>query len=148
MDDPYGKNAESTPPKTVMVSTQSKDHIQDERKTSRPPTTSTLTTDTAVNPVSVENSVELESRPPVPRQSVPSSRIAVKVPRSQRRGLFARATILAEIRDPYQYSYKTKWFIVFLVAYAAAAAPLGSAIFFRMSRLFHVGKKVLWLIER
>ena len=59
-------------------------------------------------------------------------RVAVKVPRSKRRGLFGTLTILAEVEDPKGYSRKVKWFITFIVAFAAAAAPLGSAIFFRM----------------
>jgi hypothetical protein len=64
-------------------------------------------------------------------QSGPIRPVAIPVPKSQRRGFFAKLAILAEIEDPYQYPTKTKWFIVFLAAYLAAAAPLGSAIFFR-----------------
>lgn len=55
----------------------------------------------------------------------------VTVPRSQRRGLFGRFTVLAEVENPKHYSRSTKWFITFVVAVAGAAAPLGSAIFFR-----------------
>ena len=57
--------------------------------------------------------------------------VAVKVPRSQRRGLFGKFTILAEVEEPKHYPRRTKWFITFVVAMAAMAAPLGSAIFFR-----------------
>ena len=56
---------------------------------------------------------------------------AVKVIRSQRRGLLSRFAILAEVEQPVHYSRKSKWFITFVVAAAAIAAPLGSAIFFR-----------------
>ena len=56
----------------------------------------------------------------------------VKVPRSKRRGLFGRFTIIAEVEEPKRYPRKTKWFITFVVAMAAMAAPLGSAIIFRM----------------
>ena len=56
----------------------------------------------------------------------------VKVPRSQRRGLLSRFAILAEVEQPVHYSRNSKWFITFVVAAAAIAAPLGSAIFFRM----------------
>lgn len=56
----------------------------------------------------------------------------VKVPRSQRRGLFARLTILAEVEDPKHYSQRVKWYITFVIALAAVAAPLGSTIIFRM----------------
>lgn len=57
----------------------------------------------------------------------------IKVPRSKRRGLFGRFTILAEVEEPKDYSNKTKWFITFIVALAALAAPLGSTIIFRES---------------
>ena len=57
---------------------------------------------------------------------------AVKIPRSQRRGLLARFAILAEVDEPKHYSRPSKWFITFVVALAAVAAPIGSAIFFRM----------------
>lgn len=53
------------------------------------------------------------------------------VPRSKRRGLFGQFTLLAEVENPKTYPRKTKWFITFVVAVAAAAAPLGSSIFFR-----------------
>jgi hypothetical protein len=55
----------------------------------------------------------------------------VKVPRSQRRGLFARFAIVAEVTEPYDYPDRTKWFIVFVIGLAAAAAPVGSAIILR-----------------
>ncbi|KAM0798907.1 MFS transporter [Usnea florida] len=54
----------------------------------------------------------------------------VKVPRSNRRGLFGRFAILAEVEEPKQYSRTTKWYITFVVALAAVAAPLGSTIIF------------------
>lgn len=59
----------------------------------------------------------------------------VTVPRSKRRGLFGSLTILAEVEVPKHYPRNTKWFITFVIAVAAAAAPLGSAIFFRRSFL-------------
>ena len=57
----------------------------------------------------------------------------VKVPRSKRRGLFGRFAILAEVEEPKHYSRSTKWYITFVVALAAVAAPLGSTIIFRMT---------------
>lgn len=53
---------------------------------------------------------------------------AVNVPRGERRGLFARFAVLAEVTDPYDYSQKKKWMITFVVALAASAAPMGSSI--------------------
>ena len=55
----------------------------------------------------------------------------VKVPHSKRRGLFGRFTIVAEVEEPKHYPRRTKWFITFVIALAAVAAPLGSAIIFR-----------------
>ncbi|KAL1866648.1 hypothetical protein Plec18167_008980 [Paecilomyces lecythidis] len=54
----------------------------------------------------------------------------IPVPRSKRRGLFAQFTLLAEVENPKAYPRRTKWFITFIVAVAAAAAPMGSSIFF------------------
>jgi hypothetical protein len=56
----------------------------------------------------------------------------VKVPRSKRRGLFARFCVVAEVTDPCDYQNRTKWFLTFIIAVAGAAAPVGSAIIFRM----------------
>lgn len=64
--------------------------------------------------------VETEAEDPKP----------VKVPRSQRRGLFGRFTILAEVKEPKHYTRRIKWYITFVVALAAVAAPMGSAIIF------------------
>ncbi|RDW91362.1 MFS general substrate transporter-64 [Coleophoma crateriformis] len=61
--------------------------------------------------------------------SVHSSQSNV-VPRSQRRGLLGRFTIIPEVERPYEYDRKTKWTITLLVALAAAAGPMGSAIFY------------------
>lgn len=55
----------------------------------------------------------------------------VRVPRSQRRGLFGRFAILAEVEEPKHYSRRAKWYITFVVSLAAVAAPLGSTIVFR-----------------
>jgi hypothetical protein len=56
------------------------------------------------------------------------------VPRSQRRGLLARLTVIPEVEQPYKYKNKTKWTITAIVALAAAGAPMGSGIFLRESR--------------
>ncbi|GAD95593.1 MFS multidrug resistance transporter, putative [Paecilomyces variotii No. 5] len=54
----------------------------------------------------------------------------IPVPRSKRRGLFAQFTLLAEVENPKAYPRRTKWLITFIVAVAAAAAPIGTSIFF------------------
>jgi hypothetical protein len=48
------------------------------------------------------------------------------IPRNKRRGLFARLVIgIPEIDDPVQYSRGIKNFIVFIIACAALAGPMG-----------------------
>lgn len=56
----------------------------------------------------------------------------VRVARSKRRGLFSRFALVAEVTEPFDYKDSTKWFVTFIVAVAAAAAPVGSAIILRM----------------
>ncbi|GAB7345829.1 hypothetical protein MBLNU457_4086t1 [Dothideomycetes sp. NU457] len=66
-----------------------------------------------------------------PRPSSRSSSVyreAVKVPRSERRGLLAGVTVIAEVSEPKDLANKTKWMITAVVALAAAAAPMGSSI--------------------
>lgn len=55
-------------------------------------------------------------------------RAAVKVPRSERRGLFARLSVIGEVEEPYNYSNNMKWTITFIVSMAGAAAPMGSSL--------------------
>ncbi len=66
------------------------------------------------------------SRPQSSNRSV--CRDVEKVPRSQRRGLLARFTVIAEVTNPYDYSRKTKWLLTLVVATAGAAAPMASSI--------------------
>lgn len=65
------------------------------------------------------------------RASSTRSRALSVVPRARRRGLFAQLALVPEVNRPYDYSIRVKWTITIFVAIAAAAAPLGSAIFFR-----------------
>lgn len=63
----------------------------------------------------------------------------VQVPRSERRGLFARFAIVAEVTNPQDLPDKTKWSIVAVIGFAAAAAPVGSAIILR--QFTHIGSR-------
>lgn len=56
------------------------------------------------------------------------------VPKSERRGPFAQCTLILEARNPKAYPRRLKWCITYIVAVAAAAAPMGSTIFFRKWR--------------
>lgn len=55
-------------------------------------------------------------------------REAVVVPRSERRGILARLSVVAEVTEPFDYSRRLKWTITAVVATAGAAAPMGSSI--------------------
>lgn len=85
------------------------------------------TTDTIV-PVPASNAVEVTKTRS--RATSVQSHMSV-VPRSKRRGLLGRFTIIPEVENPQEYGRRTKWLITFLVALAAVAAPMGSAIFYR-----------------
>jgi len=65
------------------------------------------------------------------RSSSVRSRPLSIVPRSKRRGLLGRFAIIPEVERPHEYRNGTKWAITAIVALAAAAAPVGSAIFYR-----------------
>lgn len=86
--------------------------------------------------VTDEDDVEANpGEPPIRPVSTRASSIfgANVIPRKERRGLFGSFTIVPEIERPYDYTPKTKWTITAIVALAAAAAPMGSGIFYRMS---------------
>lgn len=109
-----------------------------ERHAMDPPQRSTTDTDSDLH------SISHEDRPPQafegkdeecrPSYASDTSRdAAVVVPRPNRRGLFGQFTLLAEVENPKTYSRKKKWFVTFIVAWAGATAPMGSAILFRKS---------------
>jgi hypothetical protein len=75
---------------------------------------------------------------PAPAPSLSRAATATAVPRSKRRGLLGRLTIIPEVERPYDYANSTKWVITIIVSAAAAAAPLGSAIFFRKYREYTI----------
>lgn len=52
----------------------------------------------------------------------------VKVARKDRRGLFARFTVVAEVTDPYAYSRAMKWWLTFVISVAGSAAPMATSI--------------------
>jgi hypothetical protein len=83
-------------------------------------------------PSKLQNDVPSATRAQSTAASSTRSRTASIVPRSRRRGLFGRFTVIPEVDRPYDYRNKTKWTITLVVALAAAGAPLGSAIFYRM----------------
>ncbi len=88
----------------------------------------------AVEPVAIpQDAPRAKSR----SSSVRSRPVSI-VPRSERRGLLGRFAIIPEVESPLDYTRRIKWTITFIVAMAAAAAPMGSAIFYRTYFFFLV----------
>ncbi|KAG9790940.1 MFS general substrate transporter, partial [Aureobasidium melanogenum] len=73
---------------------------------------------------------DIEIADDVLQRTITPKRPIVRVPRAERRGLFARFALVAEVTEPVDYKNGTKWFVTFIVAIAAAAAPIGSGIIF------------------
>ncbi|KAL9119828.1 MAG: hypothetical protein Q9187_003618 [Circinaria calcarea] len=90
----------------------------------------------------VQDATDVELQESNPRTEPPTPP-AVKVPKSQRRGLLSRFAILAEIEEPKHYSRRSKWFITFVVASAAATAPMGTAIIYRKEGTTVIGYHLL-----
>jgi hypothetical protein len=80
----------------------------------------------ATIPAELDQHTRSKSNTPSTRSRTPTI-----IPRSQRRGLFGKFTLVPEIENSKEHKRSTKWFITALVALAAAAAPMGSAIFLR-----------------
>jgi len=59
------------------------------------------------------------------------SRHAIPVPTDERRGLFSWLSLVSEVEQPHDYDNGVKWMLTLFVAIAAAAGPIGSAIFYR-----------------
>ena len=83
-----------------------------------------------------------DSIEPIPEEKEPAQRSKSKtssvrsrplsiVARHKRRGLLARFALIPEVDRPYDYKRSTKWLITLIIALAAAAAPIGSAIMMR-----------------
>ncbi|KFY36971.1 hypothetical protein V494_04913 [Pseudogymnoascus sp. VKM F-4513 (FW-928)] len=82
----------------------------------------------SISPDQAENTKE-HTRSKSQSASVRSKAVTI-IPRSRRRGLLGRLALIPEVSHPPEYTRKTKWLITFIVAAAAAAAPMGSAILF------------------
>ncbi|KAH8671695.1 major facilitator superfamily domain-containing protein [Xylariales sp. PMI_506] len=73
-----------------------------------------------------------EQHQEVKTQGAPTDFTAIseQIPRSQRRGLFGRFTIIPEVVDPRAYSNGTKWLMTVIAAIAGATSSTGSSIFY------------------
>lgn len=90
-----------------------------------------------------DDGADIEIAGDVLQRTITPKRPLIKVSRSDRRGLFSRFALVAEVTEPYDYKDSTKWFITFVVSIAAAAAPIGSAIILRMYYLSCCTKPIL-----
>ncbi|KAL6721397.1 hypothetical protein ACLMJK_000500 [Lecanora helva] len=86
--------------------------------------------DSSTNSIRVSTEQQRSEKQDVEAARQESITALVKVPRTNRRGLFGRFTLLAEVEEPKNYARPTKWFITFIIGLAAVAAPLGSTIIF------------------
>ncbi|KAF2846224.1 MFS general substrate transporter [Plenodomus tracheiphilus IPT5] len=81
----------------------------------------------SITPPAATTTTSQQQQPPLSRTPT-TTPTAIRIPRPHRRGLFAHLTLLPEITHPPHYPRPTKWFLTFLVAFCAMAAPMGSAI--------------------
>lgn len=124
----------------TITTAHSDEHGSDEKKTAREHITendSELHHDSLVPTVSLATAAqapatEQEAARSRSRASTTRSKTLNIVPRSQRRGLLSRFSVVPEAESPYEYKNSTKWGITLTIALATAAAPLGSSIFYRM----------------
>lgn len=117
---------------------EKKDHEIENRRTERAESNvSNLSVDTDIeaspNLISSQADDEKNEVPATNLRPKPSRASSVRndaeiVPRSERRGLLSRLTLIPEVAVPYDYTNSTKWTITFIIAIAGAAAPMGSAI--------------------
>ncbi|KAI1123740.1 major facilitator superfamily domain-containing protein [Nemania abortiva] len=74
-------------------------------------------------------------------------RHAIPVPKETRRGLFPWLSLVPEVEKPYYYTNGVKWMLTIVVAAAACAAPMGSAIIYpclgEIAADLHVSKTVV-----
>lgn len=117
-------------PAVTTVGTETWDE-KGNRYIPRSTTTPDAETDTrSLGQSTIAGDDDIERNMAVLERTVTPSRPTVKVPCGKRRGLFARFALVAEVTQPVDYDRKVKWFITFIVAFSAAAAPAGSSIFF------------------
>lgn len=76
-----------------------------------------------------QNDTQSKTEPPATLSRTTSvTPAAVIVDRRNRRGMFARLSLIPEVENPYFYARKTKWLLTIIVAFCGMAGPMGSAI--------------------
>jgi hypothetical protein len=88
------------------------------------------TPDSSFTPIDEDKEKGPNGNPPSDSSST-DVEAPVVVPRLKRRGICGQFTLVAEVENPRTYLRSTKWFLTFVVALAASAAPMGGIIIFR-----------------
>jgi multidrug resistance protein len=103
------------------------DKQEKEKEISRPASRASTSSDHSSTDAEAASSTT-KTRPATLARTTSVIPDAILIPRTQRRGLLARFTLIPEVENSYHYTRKTKWLITFIVAFCAMAAPMGSAI--------------------
>jgi multidrug resistance protein len=103
------------------------DKQEKEKEISRPASRASTSSDHSSTDAEAASSTA-KTRPATLARTTSVIPDAILIPRTQRRGLLARFTLIPEVENSYHYTRKTKWLITFIVAFCAMAAPMGSAI--------------------
>jgi multidrug resistance protein len=106
---------------------QSEESDRHEKEISRAPSRASTSSDHSSTDEGAASSTA-KARPATLSRTTSVIPDAIIIPRTQRRGLLARFTLIPEVENSYHYTRRTKWFITFIVAFCAMAAPMGSAI--------------------
>jgi multidrug resistance protein len=106
---------------------QSEESGRHEKEISRAPSRASTSSDHSSTDEGAASSTA-KARPATLSRTTSVIPDAIIIPRTQRRGLLARFTLIPEVENSYHYTRRTKWFITFIVAFCAMAAPMGSAI--------------------
>jgi multidrug resistance protein len=106
---------------------QSEESDRHEKEISRAPSRASTSSDHSSTDEGAASST-VKARPATLSRTTSVIPDAIIIPRTQRRGLLARFTLIPEVENSYHYTRRTKWFITFIVAFCAMAAPMGSAI--------------------
>jgi hypothetical protein len=90
------------------------------------------TTHTAMDEESATQIAETKASPQEHQEDCLTEKPHPKpIPRSHRRGLLGRLTIIPEVANPYAYRNGTKWLMTIIVSLAEATSSFGSSIFYR-----------------
>jgi hypothetical protein len=90
-----------------------------------------LSRDVETSGTEVAPSEPIKSLGEVESQASTIQPAVVVVPRSERRGLLGRFSVIPEITSPRDYGDGTKWAMTVIVSFAAVTSSTGSSIFYR-----------------